>query len=748
MRKRSVLGAIAGLVVIAAALSLCSPEVWGCAIIVPPIPPRPIPEPEPQRLVVEQQRVEAQISDQVAVTEVTTVVANPHRRQLEGTFIFVLPDNAAVGEFALYIDGKPVEGELLDKDKASELYLDIVRKLKDPSLLEYTGHGVFKCRIFPVPPKGERKVRLSYSQVLQADGGLVKYVYPFQLPEDEKEQRGGLVVSAEIESRVPLKSVYSPTHKIDVVRDSDHKVRVSLEEEKADFDGDFVLYYTLAEADFGLNMLAHREEGDAPGYFLLLLSPKQEWAEQEIVAKDVIFVFDSSGSMEGEKIEQAREALKYCLKSLNPRDRFGLASFATGVRKLDDRLLAVEDENLERARKFVDGIEAAGGTAVDEALLSALAMVDHDSGRPAMVIFLTDGRPTVGEDNIEKILEHVSEANKVAGSHRPARLFVFGVGHKVNTHLLDELAVGNGGTSVYVKPEEEIDRVVSSFYTKVSHPVLSDLEVELGEAEAHDLYPRRMPDLFKGSQLVMVGRYDGTGDHAVRLRGKAKDRSVELTYEFEYPRREGEHAFLPRLWAVRHVGYLLDQLRLGKEDEDELKDEIIKLSLKYGIVTPYTSYLVREDRPEARELAALPVGRAAAGAGGSFAMPPAQTEAAGEGLRGSSGPAAVHAADTIGAMKSESATEARAARMSYVGSKTFYFDGATWIDSEYDAELPRIKIAYASEAYGQLLGAAPQAAGYLALGQSVKFRLGDICIEVGSEGAERLTDRQLREIAP
>lgn len=732
---------------IAAALSLCSPEVWGCVVVVPPIPPRPIPEPEPQRLVVEQQRVEANISDQVAVTEVTTVVANPHRRRLEGTFIFVLPVNAAVDEFALYIDGKPVEGELLDKDEASELYLDIVRKLKDPSLLEYTGHGVFKCRIFPVPPKGERKVRLSYSQVLQSDGGLIKYVYPFQLPEDEKEQRGGLVVSAQIDSKVPLKSVYSPTHKIDVVRDSDHKVRVSLEEERADFDGDFVLYYTLAEADFGLTMLAHREEADAPGYFLLLLSPKQEWAEQEIVAKDVIFVFDSSGSMEGEKIEQAREALKYCLRSLNARDRFGLASFATGVRRLDERLLAVEDENLERARKFVDGIEAAGGTAINEALLSALAMVDRDSGRPAMVIFLTDGRPTVGEDDIEKILENVSEANKVAGSHRPARLFVFGVGHKVNTHLLDELAVGNGGTSGYVKPEEEIDRVVASFYAKVSHPVMSDPELELGDAKAHDMYPRRLPDLFKGSQLVLVGRYDGTGDHAVRLRGKAKDRPVELTYEFGYPRREGGHDFLPRLWAVRHVGYLLDQLRLGKEDADELKDEIIKLSLKYGIVTPYTSYLVREDRPEARELAALPVGRAAAGERGSFGMPPAETEAAGQGLRGPSGPAAVHAADTIGAMKTESAMEARAARMAYVGSKTFYFDGTAWLDSEYDAKLPCIKIAYASEAYGQLLAAAPEVAGYLALGQSVKFRLGELCIEVGREGAVRLTDQQLREIA-
>ncbi len=744
MRNGWLLGVVVG--VVAGVLALCSPAAWSCAVIVPPIPPVPIPEPVPQQLVIEQQRVKAQISDQVAVTEVTTVVANPHRRELEGTFIFVLPANAAVSEFAMYLDGKPVEGELLDKDKAQDLYLDIVRKLKDPSLLEYSGHGVFKCRIFPVPPKGERKVRLSYSQVLEADNGLVKYVYPFQLPENDRDDRGGLVVSVEIDSQVPLKSVYSPTHKIDTVRDSDHKLRVSLEEDEADHDGDFVLYYALAQADFGLSVLAHRPEVERAGYFLLLLSPKQEWAEQEIIGKDVVFVFDSSGSMEGEKIEQAREALRFCLKRLNAEDRFAITSFATGVRKLDDSLLPASEESLERAEKFIKGIEAVGGTAINEALLSALAMLDEGSKRPAMIIFLTDGRPTVGEDDPEKILANVTAVNHAEPG---ARLFVFGVGDKVNTHLLDELATENGGTSVYVKPEEEIDRVVASFYTKVSHPVLSDLDLNLGKAEVHSIYPRRLPDLFKGSQLTLVGRYDGSGDQAVTLRGEASGEAAELTYEVEFPEREGDCAFLPRLWAVRHVGYLLDQLRLGKESEEELKDEIIRLSLKYGIVTPYTSYLVREDRPRAREIASRPVGAAAAGPRGSFALGPGVAEEAGRGLRAYSGAGAVDAAESIGAMKSESAAEARAGRLAYVGSKTFYLnaDGTTWLDSEYDAEIPSVKIAYASEAYEQLLVAAPQVAGYLALGECVKFRLGEMCIEIGSEGATHLTDQQLREIA-
>lgn len=727
-------------------------------IVIPHPPPRP--EIRPLYLEAKSQTVETTITDQVARTTVTTVLHNPNRTQVEGTFLYPLPPDASVSDFSYWMGDKEMKGELLDRDKARRVYEDIVRQMRDPALLEYDGAGVFKASIFPVPPGGDVKTRLQFTQVLRNDGGIVKYTHAVKLGRTQPN-RGDLVINVGIRSKVPIKAVYSPTHQVDVVRKSDTSVSASVELDDTDYSTDFQLYYTLADKDFGLNALTHREAGE-PGYFMLLLSPKQDWGEREIEGKDLVLALDTSGSMSGKKIEQAKAALKQVLQSLKPRDRFGLLTFATEARNFDDKLLEANEANVKRATDYVGKLEAAGSTALNDALVQAAGLADSDGGdRPTMVMFLTDGLPTQGERDAERIIKNVAKANQTDNPDRPderlARLFIFGVGDDVNTHLLDRLAEGNGGATTYVRPSEDIEAAISGLYGKLSHPVLSRVKLELEGVRAHDLYPSRLPDLFVGSQVIVAGRYDGSGGCAVTLSGQAAGETRKYTYEAQFPKESEEHAFVARVWALRRIGVLLDEVRLHGEDK-EIRDEIVRLALKFGIVTPYTSYLVQEDKTLRAfdSLAAAQTGAflrsdAAQGKGGGPGMPGAVTAptpaAPSAAMRQQVGAGAVHAAQSVQALK-EGSQAAQGDQTTYrtVGQRTFYFDGEWWLDSVWDKALPQVQVKAFSPAYFELLKLRPEVAQYLALGQQVKIRLGQWGLAVGNEGLEALDAAQRQQV--
>lgn len=710
-------------------------------VVIPPPPPRP--DIKPLYLQCKSQHVETTITDQVARTTVTTVLHNPHDRQIEGTFLYPLPPGASVSDFSYWIGDKEMKGELLDRDKARKIYEDIVRTMRDPALLEYEGGGLFKASIFPIPPGGDAQTKLQFTQVLKAEAGVVTYTHAVKLGRNQPN-RGKLTIEANIKSQAPIKAVYSPTHKIEVVRKSDHSVSVGLELDDTDFGEDFELIYTLAEKDFGVNALTYREEGEN-GYFMLLLSPKQEWGEQEIVGKDVVFVVDTSGSMSGEKIEQTKKAFEFCLQSLKPKDRFGLLTFATSTRLFEDSLLEATPENVKRAREFVSKLEATGATALNEALEESLQLLEKKPERPSMVIFLTDGRPTSGESNTDRIIENVNKVNKQDDGRR-GRLFIFGVGNDVNTHLLDRLAEENGGSSNYVRPEEDIEAAVSSLYAKLSHPVLSGVAVKVGNVRTYDVYPQKLPDLFVGTQIVLVGRYEGDGDSAITLTGNARGEDKTFTYETTFPKETTGNAFLARVWAVRRIGYLLDQIRLNGEDK-ELKDEVVKLAMRFGIVTPYTSYLVQEDEAVARRAPAAFSRPSAAGMPGAPGMAggpaPAQPSAA---MKQESGADAVHAARSIAQMKDTDRASASSLEYRNAGERTFYTDGEWWIDTTWAANGKILKIKAFSQAYFDLLKARPELKAALALGEKVRVRVDGLGLEVGPEGLEALTPPQLEEI--
>lgn len=686
-------------------------QMEGCPIVPAPcskgLPCPPLPPPHPIAVLdIKYHHVNVRIHQQIAITRVDQVFYNPNAVSVEGTYLFPLPVGATVSKFTLWADGKPVDGKVLDAQEARKYYEETVRRQKDPALLEYVNRGAVQARIFPIPPKGERRIELEYSQVLTAESGLVRYAYPLGTEKFSASPIESVSISVEIQSDQPIRAVYSPSHPVSINRKDDRQALVGWEAKKVKPNQDFSLFYSVGESH-ALHLLSYRDPKDPvdpDGFFMLLLAPKPE--APKTIAKDVILVLDRSGSMEGEKFRQAQSALRYILQHLNPADRFGLVSFSTGIEPYA-RGLRGADEAAE-AVAWVDRLSAAGSTDINRALLEALTLVDKE--RPAYLIFLTDGLPTTGETKRERILDNFS-----AAAPKNIRLFTFGVGYDVDTFLLDSLSQQHHGLSSYVKPSEQLDEILSAFYTQISTPVLTDLVLDFGSLATYDIYPDPLPDLFAGSQAVVVGRYRQGETLDMTLKGKVngEEQSFRFPGQIFTVDDQGsgdETAGLPRLWATRKVGYLLNQVRLKGADQETIS-QIIKLSIRYGIVTPYTSYLVTEPMP----LGAANQERLARDAYQEYQGAP--TAAA-------SGQGAVQKSAEQGALsqaqQSPQLPDEAARTVVSVGPRTFVYNQNAWIDTAYDPDTMRTyNVSFLSDEYFRLAQSRPDIAAALALGERV-----------------------------
>ena len=677
--------------------------------IVIPDPPPDVPITDVPFLTIKYHRVTVEIEGQVATTHVDQVFVNDAPYEVEGTYIFPLPQEAAISEFALWVDGEKIEGRVLEKDEARAIYEGIVRRRQDPALLEYIGRNAFQASVYPIPPGGERRIELEYSQVLTAEGGLIQYVYPPNTEKFSARPIKDVSVHVDIHSNQPLKAIYSSSHDVAVDRRSDYSAAVGYEEYKVKPDKDFTLYYTVSDEDFGLNLVSYKQPGE-DGFFLLLAAPKVEVDETEIVAKDVLFVLDTSGSMKGEKIVQAKKALKFVLESLHDEDRFNVVAFSTGVQSYASRPVptSIRTDMLH----FVDRLSATGGTDINRALLEALDSADAE--RPTVLIFLTDGLATEGVVETDRILSNVAGA---AGPN--VRLFAFGVGDDVNTLLLDRLAQDHRGASAYVRPDMDIEEEISAFYAKISTPLLSDIALNFGDIHIEDTYPYPLPDLFAGSQLVLAGRYREGGPATIRLTGVINNEPQAFTYEDVTFRQHGGDDFIPRLWAQRKIGYLLGQIRLHGESDEVIK-EIIDLSVRYGIITPYTSFLVDETADVLTE-------------DGRQAVVEKEVE-----KMATASPAPASGADAVERAAGEEemrsanvAGETGSTQVRTVGAKTFVWHDDAWTDTVFDAgKMTPVKIGFGSDDYFELLAARPEWGRYFALGSRVVVVLDGTAYEV------------------
>ncbi len=680
-----------------------------------------------ETLRIEKHHVNVSIDNQLATTKIDQIFANPNNLQLEGTYLFPLEDNVAVSDFVLYIDGKPVKAELLAKDRARSIYEGIVRSMQDPALLEYVGTRAFQARVFPIPPNGERRIQLEYSQVIDVDSGLAKYTYPLRTEKFTQQPVGSLAVSIDLKSKHALKTIYSPSHEVAVNRKNDHSANISYEGKNVHVKRDFVTYYSLSDKEFGIDLITHRDDVDEDGFFMLLISPKYEVKKSDIIEKDFVFILDRSGSMKGEKIEQAKKALRFCVNNLNGGDRFNLILFNTDVEPFTDKLVSAKQER-KNALAFIDNIKGNGGTNINDALLAALAD-KPDTKRPRIVVFLTDGEATVGETNTERILKNVSGAND-----NKSRIFVFGVGYDVNVNLLDKMAEQNGGTRQYVKPQEDLEVAISAFFTKVSEPVLVNLALDIQNIKTKSLYPQKLPHLFRGSQLTVLGRYASNGKTKLVLSGDINGKKQKFSNTAKFPKQESDHQFLPRLWAQRKVAYLVDEVRLNGENK-ELIDEITRLSEKYGIMTPYTSFLVTEEHAVARQLTQLGRGRARPNLSTARATTAPKLEAVKVSptrskMLAPSAKQKIAASETLQQLQIEAQLAETVTTIKRVKDRTFHLREKVWVDSTHKPETKTTKIEFGSDAYFELLKKEPELAKYLAIGKHVIVCYKGTCYEI------------------
>ena len=536
-------------------------------------------------------RVDIAIEDQVSITKVEQVFRNHTDRQLEAVYVFPIPKGANVNKFTMWIDGREHNGELLDSKKATQIYTDIVRRTTDPAILEYIGQDLLRLKVFPIEPRRDVKLSLSYTHVAPSEGGLVEYVYPVRTDGKSTRTLEEFSVKATIRSQHPVQNVYSPTHAIATSRNGDKQVSVTFEKSQAYLDRDFQLFYSTGDKDIGITPMFWKPIASEDGYFMLLINPQTESMKNRI-PRDLVLVLDTSGSMSDLKMSQAKKALKVCLTQLGEKDRFGIVSFATAVRTYQDTLSDATPDQLEKATKWVDDLRAGGGTAIQPALNTALDLRGKDAGRAFNIVFFTDGQPTVDERDPAKIVKNVIDKN-TAGT----RIFTFGVGDDVNAAMLDQLADRTRAISTYVRPAEDIEAKATSLCSKISYPVMTNVRLTTTNVKFNEVYPQQLPDLFHGGQLVVFGRFSGSGHAAIKLSGMVGKDEKELVYEADFPvKTEGGREFVEHLWARRKVGFILDQIRINGEQK-ELVEEVTALAKKYGIATPYTSYLVVPDAP-------------------------------------------------------------------------------------------------------------------------------------------------------
>ncbi|MAS34816.1 MAG: hypothetical protein CL610_12470 [Anaerolineaceae bacterium] len=715
---------------------------------------------DPNWLKIDYHRVNIDIENQIATTSVDMQFTNQGESLAEGTFIFPLPKGAAVDQLTMWVDGQAIDAKILQADEARGIYDRIVRQYRDPALLEYIGNDVIQANVFPIPPGDKRRIEIAYSQVLEVDNGLINVTYPMNATGSRRIDE--MSISVNVRGNDAISSIYSPSHNVAISRaqDTDTAFRAGFESYNYLPDADFSLFYGIASDTINLNLLTYRESASEDGFFMLLVQPPLTVEAENIIPRDIIVVLDQSGSMDGEKWDQARKAAAYVLDNLNPEDRFNVVLFSTGWR-IYSRGMETPAQ-AQGAIDWINGQEAVGGTDINGALTTALDMVGE---RPAAVLFLTDGLATEGETASQRILENLENA-----APANARIFTFGVGNDVDTFLLDSIVEAHRGTGSYVRPGESIDEKVASLYNKINAPVLTDVELAFDDDIITEwTYPDTLPDLFAGEQLTLVGRYRGSADDiAIRLTGTVDNTAQTFTYSGnEFPARAGGEPFIAQLWATRRIGDLLSEIRLKGENR-ELVDSVVSLSVRYGIITPYTSFLIEEDdilsqagrdramtefAEEAQILADTTTGASAVDAASTTldlqaAQAPIQnnfryaspSDGGGAGglmlpltptAQGTAAPGNTFydADDEAAAEPAESVNPIQT-----VAGKTFILQSGVWTDTTFAPDtMETVKIEFLSDAYFDLLTEQPQLGAYLALGERVIVVVDGTAYEITSE---------------
>ena len=735
---------------------LATPALAGAqGFIVPrcprPMPNRPMPEclPAQAQVVRTRSNVTVELRDRVLRYEVEERFVNRGGTIGEADYVFPLPKGAAFRDLKLSIDGELVAGETMNAVEARRIYEDIVRRQRDPALVEWMGHGLLRTRIFPIQPGEERRVVVRFEAVAEREGDAVRVDYfrgsesgiaraavegSVRRPTSDARSRLTLTYRAGGELGEP----YSPTHEIDVERDGVLRT-VSVR----DGGPDITVLVALRRSNAASVALLPHATRDEAGYALITVTPPAELAANRM-PRDVTLVLDVSGSMSGAKLEQARAAGRQLLRTLTPRDRFRLVDFSTDVRTFRDEYVFATEANVRAGLRYLDDLEATGSTNISGALTEALRTSDVGrptaEGRMPLVLFMTDGAATVGDRDPASI------AARAARLRGDTRVFSFGIGADVNISLIEQLALEGRGTAHFVRPNESVEHAVELLAERLRQPLLTDVRIEFdGDVRLSRMYPTGPLDIFAGQDLVVLARYTGSGAGNVVVRGRSAGREVRWTAERNFPREERDNAFVPRLWATQRLGWLAAEKRRNG-GSSEIDDEIRQLGERFGIPTEFTSYLVLEpgmvanQGTDVRQLRRGTVSDASAGRGSAGSPPPAAPEARFEAAR---------AASEQRAAKSVAAADMAVAGPGGVmtqraGTRMFQRVGDRWVDVRMKPSLTVYKVKPYSPEYFTLLEKLPELRDAFALGDEVVVAGKDAAIEVASDAAELTEARMAR----
>lgn len=693
-----------------------------------------IPLPNNPNIVRVSSEVRTTIDGRVARVEVEERFRNAGGGLAEGSYLYPLPGEAVFQNFSLWMGDQELRGEMMNADQARGIYEEIVRRQKDPALLTLAGHGLVRAQVFPIQPGETRKVVLRYTQLLDRAGDALRVRYALG-------KRGGEAGSWKLAlpDEESYGTPYSPTHQLSTSRNNG-RLEISVDTRTG---GDVELLLPLRRGLVGTSVLTNAPGGE-DGYLMLLVAPPQR-EQGPVVPRDLSLVVDVSGSMSGQKLEQAKAALRQALGTLNSEDRFRLIAFSSGVRSFREGFTPATGPNLREAREFVDALQADGGTNISGALDAVLGNSVSEE-RLQLVIFLTDGVPSVGEQNPDRI------AAQAGGRIGRARVFTVGVGHDVNTYLLDRLSKEGRGSAEYVAPDADVEVAVGNLVGKLRRPALVNLRVVESPVEFRDLTPGTLPDLFFGEEMVVFGRYHGTGRGRVIIEGERNGRRERFTAEANFPGVSSANEFIPKLWASRRIGDLTRQIRL-EGASDGLIREVRDLGLRYGILTEYTSYLVQEPNQVAvrledrRDLSANGSGAVMAQRMAPAAAPVAQTGKVAFDRAKESGQlsqaASLAEADVAAETKFEALRSSD--ELKRVGSRVFRKDKDVWTDIAHADTLRVLTVAPFSPAYFAVVRAIPELTSSLQVDTPVLVAGKKASIKVASGGKEKLSDSELQE---
>lgn len=543
------------------------------------------------QLSIQSHDVHVVVNNGIAVTTVDQVFKNMEPRVVEALYTFPVPKGASVSNFSMWINGKEMTGEVVEKKRAREIYNSYKRVNKDPGLLEQVDYRTFEMRIFPIAANAEQHVQVTYCQELDFDHDRATYVYPLATTtrgNADTKVEGKFAISVDAKSEIPITDLASPSHAKEfvVAKHSANYQQASLEARGGSLARDVVLSFGTSRPRTGLDLIASKT-GSEDGYFSLTLAPGEELKATN-KPMDYVFVLDVSGSMnEAGKLETSQHALSEFVTALGPDDRFEVMSFNVQASTCFGQLASADDASKAKAQAFLDGQRAAGGTVLKNAMSTAYKYAD--ATRPLNVILLSDGLTEQGER--QTLLNLIGQRPKAS------RVFSIGVGNDVNRPLLEQMANDSGGLAAFVSRDDDLKRQAQAFRRKLLRPIATDVAIQISGADVYDVVPAKLPNLYYGAPVRVYGRYKKSGPAKVNVTGTAEGHALEQSVDMDFPTSDDANPQVERMWAWRRVDALLKQAD-AQGDRNTVADEVVRLGEGYSIVTEFTSFLVLENDGE------------------------------------------------------------------------------------------------------------------------------------------------------